>query len=552
MLNRLHIEHFAIIEVMDITFNEGLTIITGDTGCGKSLIINAINLLKGDKGNPSMIRRGFNKAIIEGEFINNDKEVIDLLTSFNITILSSIIIRRELLSSGKSTYKINGIVVSTKEITKISEVLFDVSIQNESLKLLNKQNYFSFIDTLEIKDLLITYQLVKSQYEKSLLKYNCLVHSHEESIKNIDFLKFQLEELSSASLISDEDKVLEIELLSLKNYDTIYQKLKSISNRISDNNITESLFLIHDDIDDLSIYQSEYKDYLNGLNDAYYSLTEISKSVNDSLNNLIYDEARIDEINNRLSFIRRLEIKYHKSLNELVSYLLTLEKEVNNIECFDLLLQEANDEVIKLFNRLKELSNLISIKRRVSIANISDSIVKTLNELCLPSVVVKIENKVTDLIDPFDSSVFTHNGVDQLEFFISFNKGESLKPLSKVASGGETSRVLLALKYHLYLNNTISFIAFDEIDTGLSGEAAEGCAKLLKKMSESRQVISVTHIPLVASYATNHLYISKYSNNDLTYSTYHYLNKEEVKDVLLKMIDPNNGKSSMLQKKLSM
>lgn len=553
MLTNLHIQNFAIIDAIDIDFKKGLTVITGETGAGKSLIIDAISLLIGSRSSSTVVRSDASKAIIEGTFEGLNDEIYQTLNELDIdTFDDTIVLRRDIYANGKSVFRINGVSVSLNDIVKVSLNLVDIHIQNDNLRLFNPKNYLSFIDDSIIIDLVKDYQKCLNEYLLKLKKYQNLINKKEEITNNIDYLSFQLEELKKANLKVGEVENLEEELKYLNNYEVIYQNLHNIKEIIKDNNIRENLYLILDYLKKLKQLSPNYLETFETIENAYYNLEDLENTVSSDLNHLEFDENRLNEINVRLNDLNRLMRKYHRNIDELISFKDDLAKEIDNVENFDVYLVDLEKEIKILFIDLKNKAIEISNKRKISAANLKEDILITLKDLLLDKVQLKFKFEQNEFNDHFDSSVFTKTGIDNVDILISFNPGEMLKSLSKTASGGEMSRVMLAIKKHLFVNKGLSTVIFDEIDTGVSGLAANGVAKKLSEMSKSMQVFSITHLPIVASFADQHLFVSKDVIDGKTLTKVEELSFDERINVLAEMISPSDetGKAKEVAKSM--
>lgn len=553
MLTNLHIQNFAIIDAIDIDFKKGLTVITGETGAGKSLIIDAISLLIGSRSSSTVVRSDASKAIIEGTFEGLNDEIYQTLNELDIdTFDDTIVLRRDIYANGKSVFRINGVSVSLNDIVKVSLNLVDIHIQNDNLRLFNPKNYLSFIDDSIIIDLVKDYQKCLNEYLLKLKKYQNLINKKEEITNNIDYLSFQLEELKKANLKVGEVENLEEELKYLNNYEVIYQNLHNIKEIIKDNNIRENLYLILDYLKKLKQLSPNYLETFETIENAYYNLEDLENTVSSDLNHLEFDENRLNEINVRLNDLNRLMRKYHRNIDELISFRDDLAKEIDNVENFDVYLVDLEKEIKILFIDLKNKAIEISNKRKISAANLKEDILITLKDLLLDKVQLEFKFEQNEFNDHFDSSVFTKTGIDNVDILISFNPGEMLKSLSKTASGGEMSRVMLAIKKHLFVNKGLSTVIFDEIDTGVSGLAANGVAKKLSEMSKSMQVFSITHLPIVASFADQHLFVSKDVIDGKTLTKVEELSFDERINVLAEMISPSDetGKAKEVAKSM--
>jgi DNA repair protein RecN (Recombination protein N) len=540
MLRNLHVQNFAIIDQIDIDFKNGLTVLTGETGAGKSLIIDAINLLTGGKTSPNVVRNGAVKAVIEGVFDNFSTDTAKFLNDLEIENDDELIIRRDIYATGKTTYRVNGITVTASQIELLCENLVDIHVQNDTLRLFNPKNYLSFIDDNDSLNIIANYQECYKRYLEVLKEYKELIKNKDQSDQNLDYIKFQLNEIEQANLkIGEEDELLK-ELKVLDNYENIFQAFQNIKLILNNDNISENLYEIMDNLKKLKLIKPSYLEYYSNIENAYFILEELNNTIKSDMGNLEYDEDRVNEINDRLSTISRLKRKYRLDVDGILSLKEELIKQIDNVDNFEFFEKELNIKLQNAYNNLKEVSIKLTNKRLDNANNLKNNILSTLKDLMLDKVRLEFVFNEVEYNDFLNSSIFTKNGVDTCDILISFNMGETLKPLSKVASGGEMSRVMLALKTHLFKNKQLSTVIFDEIDTGMSGVVAEGVAKKLKLMSSSMQVFSITHLPIVASIADNHLFVKKSIIDDKTSTDVVELSFNERVNEIAEMIAPND------------
>lgn len=541
MLRNLHVQNFAIIDQIDIDFKNGLTVLTGETGAGKSLIIDAINLLTGGKTSPNVVRNGAVKAVIEGVFDSFSIDAAKFLTDLEIESDDELIIRRDIYATGKTTYRVNGITVTSSQIESLCENLVDIHVQNDTLRLFNPKNYLSFIDDVDTQKILAEYQRNHKYYLETLKEYKDLIKNKDQSDQNLDYIKFQLNEIEQAQLkIGEEDELLK-ELKVLDNYENIFQAFQNIKLILNNDNISENLYEIMESLKKLKLIKPSYLEYFNNVENAYYILEELNNTIKSDMGNLEYDEDRLNEINDRLSTISRLKRKYRLDVEGILELKDELIKQIDNVDNFEFFEKELNIKLQNAYNILKENAIELTNKRLENASNLKANILSTLKDLMLDKVRLEFAFNKVDYNDFLNSSIFNKNGVDTCDILISFNMGETLKPLSKVASGGEMSRVMLALKAHLFKNKQLSTVIFDEIDTGMSGVVAEGVAKKLKLMSSSMQVFSITHLPIVASIADHHLFVKKSVVDDKTSTEVVELSFEQRVSEIAEMISPNDS-----------
>lgn len=551
MLSELKVQNVAIIDNLDIEFNDGFTTLTGETGAGKSLIIDAIGLLFGERSSVLMIRNGESKAIVEGVFENVSEYTKEVLDDLSIELLDGdvVVIKRELSISGKNIARVNGEIITLSQLERLGRTLGDIHTQNDTHKLFTEHNYLTFINNNEIDDALNEYQLSYKKYLDSYKQYQKLIKLSQDDVSNLEYWNYQYQELEKANLSVNEEKNLEDELSYLNNYETIFKYLSQIIDDLKTNNIIDNVYDIIGNTQKLSKYLPEHQKDLEMLNDCYYSLEDFYNRIKVKITNLDYDDTRLNAINERLSFINSIKHKYHKSISELLVFKQELHNKINNFEQIDELIENSKKEVEKNYNELSNYAKKLTKLRKLSASHLEENILKTLNDLMLSRVKFTMEFNEYALNDPFDISSFKNNGCDDVDIKISFNVGEPLKSLSKVASGGEMSRIMLALKVHTLKTLKLSTVIFDEIDSGVSGSVASAVSDKLKEISRDVQVLAITHLPVVAAHSDYQYHICKKFSEDSTFTQIEILNKERRIEVLAEMLSPND--SSLKVKELA-
>ena len=528
MIKRLQVNNFAIIEDIDISFNDGLTILTGETGAGKSLIIDSISLLLGQRANLEMIRNGQNKAVIVGEFIINNPRAIGILNKNNIDVVDNKIIVTRTISPSKSVVKVNDVVISLQDLNKITPYLADIHMQFDMQKLLNKDNYLGVIDGFRF-DLVATY---KNRYlellETTKQKYKDYL-SLRDKINKIkerkDIFEYEYQELSSFDLKENEEQEIDDRISLLKNYDKIYD-LYSVTNEWIEKDSLSDIYNIKENVNKIKEYKQSYEELSSRLENSYYELEDIFETIKDDLKNLDYDPKEFEELEIRLSDIKQLKKKYNKSIEELISYRDELKSLLSSGEDFGVQLEELRNDYIDSYKDTYIAAKDLSKIRQENANLIEKDTTKHLSDLSLKSN-FKIVFDVKEMDKEYDLSIFSENGIDDVDFLIETNIGEGLKPVAKVISGGEASRIMLALKMVFAKAMKVETIIFDEIDTGISGEAAQKVAKKIKELSLSTQVIIISHLPQVASYGDHHLKIYKKEKNGRTFTYVKELSLDE-------------------------
>lgn len=527
MIKKLIVKNFAILEDIEINFYDGLTILTGETGAGKSLIIDSISLLLGERASIEMIRNGEEKATITGMFTSNNIYLKAYLTKLGISTSEDIEIVR-VISPTRSYIKVNNVLITLNDLKVIAHYLADIHLQFDMTKLLNKENYIEIVDGFK-SEVIDEY---KSKYLTSLEslkeennKYLELVNRINEIKANQEQYEYDLNELKALLLQPNEEEDIKERISFLKNYDKIYSLIKEIEEIIDKDSLSD-IYTIKENIQKLSTYQNEYKEIYERLNNAYYELEDIYSSINKKGRYFDYDPQELENLEERLSSINSLKKKHHKTFEELIDYQIELENILSRQEDFDDLLKEEKETLLKVYKETYSLANDLSEVRRVTGKGIEKDCEKHLLDLGLKSVFEVRVNK-NPLSKEVDLSIFKENGIDDVDFYIETNIGEGLKPLNKIVSGGEVSRIMLAFKALMIKANKVETVISDEIDTGISGEIASKVAHKIFEISLTTQVISITHLPQVAALSKNHIKISKDIRNNRTYTSIKYLSLDE-------------------------
>ena len=528
MLNRLIVKNFAIIEDINISFHTGLTVLTGETGAGKSLIIDSISLLLGDRANSEMIRNGEEKALITGEFSFNNKRLGALLDSLDIDYVDNQITINRTITGNKNVVKVNNKVITLNELKAISKYLADIHQQFDMVKLLNKENYLEIVDGFK-------YDLVNDYKNEYLTSLESLKNKEKEYLDLLDKVneikekreefEYQLKELEAFGLRENEEEEINSEIELLKNFDKIYELLHESRELIEKDSLSD-IYEIKENISKLSNYQSEYADIYEKLNDHYYELESIFDDIKYKTNHLDYDPKRLDELEERRSDLRGLLKKYKKDIPELIAYKEELKLLLQSDEDLSISVSEKRKELEDSYNQTYDYAYSLSKLRSEISHNIEKELMANLKDLSLESIFsirINTQEKDKDL----SLSIFNENGIDDIDFYIETNIGEGIKPLNKVVSGGEMSRIMLAIKALFIKSQKIETVIFDEIDTGISGEIAKKVALKIKDISLNSQVITITHLPQVASLSNNHIKISKEIIKGRTYTSIKELNIEE-------------------------
>lgn len=513
MLSKIQVKNLAILEDVEVNFHHNMTVLTGQTGAGKSLIIDAIGLLLGSRADTDMIRYGEKEAVVAGVFSEVSLEVKEILTNYGINIKEELIISRKLTNTGKNTIKVNDQAITLGQLKQIGLYLGDIHVQHDTYRLINKDNYLSFLDDFKDKKFLKVYndyQLKRISYLERLKQYqDCLKKSRDLTAK-VDYLIFQKEELEALELSKDLDIELANEIEKLSNFDKIFSSLNEAYEKLNSQYFElDELYEATSLLDSIESFDEDYKKNSSMLKDAYYQIEEVKSFLYKAKDSLDFDPVYLDELNTRLYAINKAKEKYHKSNNELISYLNEITLELSLATNFDETINTLKEEVVSSYQEVMSKAKLLREYRQKEAIKISKALVKECNDLDLCHTEFEVSFNEVNFTDPFNANIFGDSGIDEIDFLITFNVGEPPKPLSKVASGGELSRIMLAFKI-LYLNkNPLSLMVFDEIDSGISGKTASKIARKLHEIGSRVQVLAITHLAQVAAISDHHLFISK-------------------------------------------
>ncbi len=512
MIKELRVSNFAIIEDLKINFNEGMTVLTGETGAGKSLIIDTISLLLGARADTDMIRYGMTSSKVVGIFNHNDK-INDLLNKNGIEIKEDLEIVREIFNNSKNVIKINGTNVTLTFLKEVASYLADIHVQNDTYKLFNPENYLSILDPKndnKFTKLANDYSLALYNYVNDYKEFSEIKARKNEALKNLEFLQFEYDELTSLNLYPNKDKELEEKIAKLSNYDKIFSNLNEAYQSLE--NEQDPLSKLYDAASSLSKikeYDSKYNEFNEKLLDAYYISSEIKDEISKDINSLDFDEEELNMLIEEENNLNKAKEKYKKSLDELIAYLKKITLDIEITTNYEDVLNESEEKLKKSFEVVKDKALKLSSYRHQIAKEFSKEIELQCKDLDLENTIFEVSFKDIDLSDYLNKEVFKDTGIDEVSFNLTFNKGEPLMPLYKVASGGEASRFMLALKSYLKKSLNVDLFIFDEIDTGVSGSTAKKIALKMHEISTDAQVLCITHLPQVAAIGDFHKHIYK-------------------------------------------
>lgn len=543
MLKELHIRNFALIDSLDIDFESGFSVITGETGAGKSIVLGAIGLLMGQRADTKAIKTDAQKCSIEAHFNLSAYDMKEWFDDNEIDFdADDCIIRRELTASGKSRGFINDTPASVHQMKELGEMLMDVHSQHQNL-LLQKEDF-----QLNTVDIIAHNTKEREAYTKAFHGLHAaekalaeLKESISENQKNEDFMRFQLDELTAANLVAGEQEELEQEQDSASHTEEIKSALYTADTLLNgdNNDIISNLKQVCGSIESITSVFPQVEELSERLESAYIEIKDIASDINSALDDVEFDPNRLEYINDRLDTLYSLEKKYSKStVEELIEERDRLQRAIDAIDNSDEELKEQTAKVVSLRKEAMQLAEALTKTRAKAAKTVEEEIHKRLTALGMPNVQFAVEltcNKSDD------SSHLTKDGQDKIAFMFSANKGMALRPVSQVASGGEIARVMLSLKAMISGAVKLPTIIFDEIDTGVSGKMAEKMAEIMKEMGEAnRQVISITHLPQIASKGSCHYKVEKHDTESGTTSLMRRLNDEERVQEIAQMLSGEN------------
>ena len=524
MLRELKIENLAIIDELDIEFDKGFIVLTGETGAGKSIILSGINLLIGEKASVDMIRDGEENLVAQGVF-DVDEEQKKALEAMGIDIDGDeIIIRRSYSRSGKARAFVNNVRISLTDLKEIASTLVDIVGQHSHQMLLNKNNHIKLLDSFlnkDEKDLKENLVNLLSQYREIDIKIENIEKERKETLEKKEFYEYQLEEIEKLKLKDGEDELLEAEYKRVFNAEKIREKVYESLEYLKDDE-DSALSLITNsirNIEYLGKYDERYTELAKRMENTYYELEDCASEIENISKGIDVTESDLDKIAGRMNILKRIKEKYKRTLPELIAYREYLKEKLSDIDSGDFKTKELKKELNKIKTEYDKIAEKMTNLRKEIAIKIENELLNELKFLNMEDAKLKVQiNKLEKM---------TNDGYDEVEFFISTNVGQDLKPLNKIASGGEVSRVMLALKVIFSKVDNIPILIFDEIDTGIGGETVRKIALKLKEIGENTQIISITHSPVIASKASQQFYIEKYVENSKTISRVKKLSAEE-------------------------
>lgn len=548
MLKRLAISNYALIDNLDISFSNELNILTGETGAGKSIILGALSLILGQRAEGKYFFNQQKKCVIEGTFLVKGFQLNEFFEENDLDYEIETVLRREISSDGKSRAFVNDTPVNLGTLKKLGEKLIDIHSQHATLEINDEEFQLLVVDTIAgNQDLLNTYRITYKAYRQTQSKLKELISRSEQSKADLDYFQFQFDELEKAQLTEDEQMHLEQEQDVLTHAEEIKRSLITSIDILSEQepSAISQLKEAAISLSNAEKYNPEIKDLHERLNCSLIELKDILSEIERIEQHSLVDEVKLEEINQRLDTLYSLQKKHRVDSNiELIRLRNDLSDKLNSILFTDEDIEKLKIELRDINTKLVDLSEQLHQSRLRSIPRVEESVKATLQEVGMPNAVLQISN------ERLEDSKFDDKGTDQVRFLFSANKGQSPMPMSKVASGGELSRLMLSIKSLIAVHTSLPTIIFDEIDTGISGEVALKVGTIMEKLSENMQVIAITHLPQIAARGSAHYTVYKDEQSDITHTNIRQIETEERVMEIAKMLSGNNpGESAILNAK---
>ena len=537
MLLEISIKNFAIIESISLNFEQGMTVLTGETGAGKSIIIDAMNMMLGARATTEVIRHGAPKAEIEGLFsIESTRALEEIFDEQGLELSDEIIIRREILQNGRSISRVNGQMVNLSVLRTIGQQLVDIHGQHDQEELMRPHRHIQMLDEFgdtsffELKE---AYQMSFDNYRRMRKQVLDIKKNQQEHKARIEMLEFQMAEIEAANLKAGEDIALNQERDKLLNHKHIADTLTNAYSML-DNEEFSSLANVRsamNDMESLEEFDPEYREISGTLSESYYVLEDITKRLESIIDDLDFDGNRLMQVESRLDLIHTITRKYGGSVDDVLEYFAKITDEYNLLTGNNLSSEDMEIELKKLEKNLVDLAGQVAQARHKIAQDLEAEIKQELQDLYMEKAQFQVR---------FSQGKFSREGNESVEFYISTNPGEDFKPLVKVASGGELSRLMLAIKSAFSRKEGKTSIVFDEVDTGVSGRVAQAIAQKIHKIGQNGQVLAISHLPQVIAIADYQFFIEKISNEHSTVSTVRLLTVEERIEEVAKMLAGEN------------
>ena len=534
MLSLLHIENIAVIECADISFDAGFNILTGETGAGKSIVIDAISTILGERTYRDMIRTGTSKASVRGVF--TDVPELPWFSENGVPYDSEVVVHREVYLDGKNVCRVNGTLVTVSILRKLGIQLINIHGQHDSASLFDENNHLVFLDAFSENETLRNEYMVRFEQVSELRReIQRMTMDEGEKLRRMETLRYQIEEISKANLEPGEDEQLEQRRKILQNAEKLSDGMNTAVACLYGGEDTDGAASLLTEAERELARLSRFTDAFTALHekvaDLMYQVQDVAEEVRDARDDLSYSADELEQIEARLDIIHRLRRKYGTTCQEILDYLDSAKTELDEIEFADDTIDRLKKKLSKAEKEAMDSALHLRENRKAAAMRLSERILSELAQLDMPRVQFVCQFKETEL---------TPIGVDTVAFYMSANAGEALKPLSKVASGGELARIMLAIKNVLAEQDQVATLIFDEVDTGVSGRAAQKVAEKLRSVAKSKQVLCVTHLPQLAALASTHLLIAKEERAGRTYTTVTPLDLDGRKRELARIIGGAN------------
>jgi DNA repair protein RecN (Recombination protein N) len=544
MLKSLYISNYALIDELNISWEKGMTVMTGETGAGKSIIIGALSLIIGQRADTKAIKTDSEKCIIEAEFDVSEYKHLEKFFEDNELDYDPVncIIRREITNTGKSRAFINDSPAGLNVVKDLSSQLIDIHSQHENLLISNENYQLEIVDAIADNSIKISeYQHLYKEWNALKIQLKSLKNEIERQTKEIDFIQFQYNQLSGANLKENEQDELELELEVLTHAEEIKTELIKSSDLLnSDNAAIPLLKEATNSINKVKLYLLKGEEWYNRLQSAYIEIKDLSQEIFINAEKVEYNPERLNDVEGRLSEIYSLQKKYKvDTVNALIDLKEEYEQQLNRIESYDDDLKELTEQLNKTQNQLNLASEELTNSRKAVFNYIESYLVEQLNKLGIPHAQVQIE--ITEMAD------FQLSGKDAVQFMFSANKNRALQPVQLIASGGEISRLMLSIKSLVVKKQNLPTIIFDEIDTGVSGEIAQRMGEIMRKMSDNMQVICITHLPQIAAKGNTHFKVYKDDSNIQTSTHISLLTSEQRIEEIAEMLSGKNPSQAARQ-----
>ena len=533
MLLEISIKNFAIIEEISLNFEKGMTVLTGETGAGKSIIIDAMNMMLGSRATTDVIRHGAPKAEIEGLFaVESNRHLTALFEEQGLEWTDELIIRREILQNRRSVSRINGQMVNLSVLKAVGQHLVDIHGQHDQEELMRPQLHITMLDEFGDAAFFQTkaaYRQTFEDYKRLRKQVVELQRNQQENKARIEMLEFQIAEIEPAALEVEEDVRLEQERQRLLNHKMIADTLTNAYTMLDAEEFSSlaNVRSAMNDLESIEEYDPSYKELSSQLSETFYALEDITKRLEDVVDGLEFDGNRLMQVESRLDLIHSITRKYGGQVKDVLEYLAQITKEYSLLTGSDLSSEELEKELKRLEKSLVSLAQDLSDQRHALAQALENEIQQELADLYMDKARFQVR---------FSKAKFNREGNEAVEFYISTNPGEDFKPLVKVASGGELSRLMLAIKSAFSRKEGKTSIVFDEVDTGVSGRVAQAIAAKIHKIGQNGQVLAISHLPQVIAAADYQFYIEKISDAHSTVSTVRLLNREERIEEIAKML----------------